>query len=229
MRHFNGALNELNPRTTTEISPSTFGVGGGTANVVQPYKLREVPGGKSEIRPIVTVKRSKTTAGESAATSSFISCQNPNCFDQYQFLMYNVLSASLHYKATSIQALHKNTFGGNKYATTARGVTAAAAVSKDFNHNTIPHPGGRSRKHNSSFNVTEELCEFQVSRAPQGGLYTRGQGFDIRNCLFKCSTKPCPQVHRPTCKNLMASLTFDEGLRSADMKMIRSKRLSRII
>ena len=37
--------------------------GGGTANVVQPYKLREVPGGKSEIRPIVTVKRSKTTAG----------------------------------------------------------------------------------------------------------------------------------------------------------------------
>ena len=38
--------------------------GGGTANVVPPYKLREVgPGGKSEIRPIVTVKRSKTTAG----------------------------------------------------------------------------------------------------------------------------------------------------------------------
>ena len=52
-------------RTTTEISPATFGMGGGgTANVVPPYKLREVgPGGKSEIRPIVTVKRSKTTAG----------------------------------------------------------------------------------------------------------------------------------------------------------------------
>ena len=51
-------------RTTTEISPATFGMGGGTANVVQPYKLRgDVPGGKSEIRPIVTVKRSKTTAG----------------------------------------------------------------------------------------------------------------------------------------------------------------------
>ena len=82
--------------------------------------------------------------------------------------------ASLHYKATSIQALHKNTFasgGGGKYATTARGVTSAATAApsliKDYNHNTIPHPGhaarmGGGRKHNSSFNVTEELCEFQA-------------------------------------------------------------------
>ena len=89
-------------------------------------------------------------------------------------MIYN-FPASLHYKATSIQALHKNTFasgGGGKYATTARGVTSAAAAAapsliKDFNHNTIPHPGhtarmGGGRKHSSSFNVTEELCEFQV-------------------------------------------------------------------
>ena len=94
----------------------------------------------------------------------------------YKFQTPIHFSASLHYKATSIQALHKNTFGGggNKYATTARGVTSASAATKDFNHNTLPHPGhvgggggiGRmgGRKHNSSFNVTEELCEFQVTR-----------------------------------------------------------------
>jgi hypothetical protein len=120
----------IHPRTTTEITSASFGVGGGgNASVVQPYKLHDVPGGKSEVRPIVTIKRSKTTA------------------------------ASLHYRATSIQALHKNTFGnaaGNsKYATTAR--TAA----REYNHNTIPHP--IRRKPSNAYNATEELCEFQVT------------------------------------------------------------------
>ena len=52
-----------------------------------------------------------------------------------------------------------------------RGVTSAApSVAKvDYNHNTIAHPGhnpnrmGGRKQHNSSFNVTEELCEFQVA------------------------------------------------------------------
>ena len=119
----------IHPRTTTEITPASFGVGGGgTTNMSQPYKLHDVPGGKSEVRPIVTVKRSKTTA------------------------------ASLHYKATSIQALHKNTFGaannGGKF------VSSRTSNVRDYNHNTIPHPV--RRKPSNAYNATEELCEFQV-------------------------------------------------------------------
>ncbi len=121
----------IHPRTTTEIAPATFGVGGGgTANVIPPYKLHDVGGGKSEVRPIVTVKRSKTTA------------------------------ASLHYKATSIQALHKNTFGSGVNAGGNGPSNKYASRQRDYNHNTIPHP--IRRKPSNAYNATEELCEFQV-------------------------------------------------------------------
>ena len=78
----------IHPRTTSEIQPSF------TTQQPQPqphqnphqahYKLQEVSG-KSEVRPIVTLQRSKTTA------------------------------ASLHYRSTAIQGLHhqRGTFTGN--------------------------------------------------------------------------------------------------------------------
>lgn len=47
----------IHPRTTTEIQSNI-----GNNNNNQPFKVQEVSG-KSEVRPIVTLQRSKTTAG----------------------------------------------------------------------------------------------------------------------------------------------------------------------
>lgn len=61
----------IHPRATTDIAPSHGGGGGssklaqlgvGSSQTLQPYKLHEVSG-KSEVRPIVTLQRSKTTVG----------------------------------------------------------------------------------------------------------------------------------------------------------------------
>ena len=57
----------IHPKTTTDIAPS-HGAGKlhnmavGSSQTLQPYKMHEVSG-KSEVRPIVTLQRSKTTVG----------------------------------------------------------------------------------------------------------------------------------------------------------------------
>ncbi|TRY63319.1 hypothetical protein TCAL_01829 [Tigriopus californicus] len=104
----------IHPRTTTEIQAAK--------DLTSHYKMHEVSG-KSEVRPIVTLQRSKTTAG---ATSN-----------------------SLHYRATSIQTLHSHTMRPSRTTFNASVNKYLGSRQTDFNHNTIGNygrkPGSSSR------------------------------------------------------------------------------------
>lgn len=138
----------IHPRATELLPPFSTSTAGGAGNEVPTFNMHEVSG-KSEVRPIVTLKRSKTTVGHFNTNSS-------------NTLLYRgaaTLQPPRTFRSNSVAKQMKlfdhnhNIYGTNKrkshhhYGSNANPPSAAT---------TATSPG--------SYNMLDDICEFQVRK-----------------------------------------------------------------
>ena len=128
----------IHPRATELLPP--FNVS--SSNEVPTFNMHEVSG-KSEVRPIVTLKRSKTTVGQS---SGFANGNNPTL----HYRGASTLQPPRTFRSNS-NAPKKPLFDHNHniYGTNKRG-SSLASGSKAHHH------------HYANAHLLDDICEFQV-------------------------------------------------------------------
>lgn len=121
----------IHPRATELLPPFN------TANEVPTFNLHEVSG-KSEVRPIVTLKRSKTTVGQFTTPTNTLHYRGSSTLQPPRTFRSNSVA-----KQMKLFDHNHNIYGTNK---------------RKSHHysNTSPNGGG------GGYNMLDDICEFQV-------------------------------------------------------------------